>query len=89
MQVTSLGIDLAKTVFSLHGCDANGKAVLRKQLRRGQLLSFIANLPRRTVATEACGGAHYWAREMEKLGHQVRLIASKFVSPYVKAERRR
>jgi transposase len=87
MQITTLGIDLAKSVFSLHGCDANGKAVLRKQLRREQLLRFIANLPRCTVAMEACGGAHYWAREMAKLGHQVRLIAPKFVSPYVKANK--
>ena len=61
MQVTTLGIDLAKNVFCVHGCDANGKPVLRKQLSRRQLLSFIANLPRCLVAMEACASAHYWA----------------------------
>ena len=87
MQVTTVGIDLAKNVFCLHGCDANGKPVLRKQLSRRQLLSFVANLPRCLVAMEACAGAYYWAREIEKLGHQVRLIAPKFVRPYVKANK--
>jgi transposase len=87
MQVTTLGIDLAKNVFCLHGCDANGKAVLRKQLARRQLLRFVANLPPCLVAMEACGGAHYWAREIGKLGHQVRLIAPKFVRPYLKANK--
>jgi transposase len=69
MEVTMVGIDLAKNVFRLHGCDANGKPVLRKQLARRQLLSFVANLPRCLVAMEACASAHYWAREIEKLGH--------------------
>jgi len=87
MQVTTLGIDLAKNVFCLHGCDANGKAVLRKQLSRRQLLSFVANLPRCLVAMEACASSHYWAREIQKLGHQVRLIAPRFVRPYVKANK--
>jgi len=87
MQVTTVGIDLAKNVFCVHGCDANGKAVIRKQLSRGQLLSFVANLPPCLVAMEACAGAHYWAREIEKLGHQVRLIAPRFVRPYVKANK--
>ncbi len=87
MQVTTVGIDLAKNVFCVHGCDANGKAVVRKQLSRRQLLSFVANLPRCMVAMEACAGAHYWAREIEKLGHQVRLIAPRFVRPYVKANK--
>jgi len=87
MQVTTLGIDLAKNVFRVHGCDANWKAVVRKQLSRRQLLSFVANLPPCLVAMEACAGAHYWAREIEKLGHQVRLIAPRFVRPYVKANK--
>jgi len=69
MQVTTVGIDLAKKVFCLHGCDANGKRVSRKQLSRRQLLSFVANLPRCLVAMEACASAHYWAREIEKLRH--------------------
>ena len=74
-------IDLAKNVFRLHGCDAQGKPVLRKQLARRQLLGLLANLPRCLVAMEACASAHYWAREIEKLGHQVRLIAPRFVRP--------
>ena len=87
MQVSIIGIDLAKHVFCVHGCDADGKPVLRKQLARRQLLSFVANLPRCLVAMEACASAHYWAREMEQLGHQVRLIAPKLVRPYVKANK--
>ena len=87
MQVTTVGIDLAKNVFRLHGCDAQGRPVLRKQLARRQLLSFVANLPRCLVAMEACASAHYWAREIEKLGHQVRLIAPRFVRPFVKANK--
>lgn len=87
MEVTTLGIDLAKHVFCVHGCDADGKPMLRKQLARRQLLSFVANLPRCLVAMEACASAHYWAREIEKLGHQVRLIAPRFVRPFVKANK--
>jgi len=87
MQVTTLGIDLAKNVFRLHGCDARGKAVLRKQVGRRQLLGVIATLPRCVVAMEACATAHYWAREFEKLGHQVRLIGPSFVKPYVKTNK--
>jgi transposase len=64
MEVTTLGIDLAKNVFCVHGSDANGKPVLRKNLSRRQLLSFVANLPRCLVAMEACASAHYWAREI-------------------------
>lgn len=87
MEVTTLGIDLAKNVFRLHGCDGTGRAVLRKRLMRGQLLSFLVNLPRCVVAMEACATAHYWAREIQKLGHEVRLIGPKFVKPYVKANK--
>jgi transposase len=87
MQATTVGIDLAKNVFRVHGCDAHGKPVLRKQIGRRQLLSFIANLPQCLVAMEACASAHYWAREIEKFGHQVRLIAPRFVKPYVKANK--
>ena len=87
MQVTTVGIDLAKNIFRLHGCDGRGKAVLRKQLARGRLLDFVANLPRCLVAMEACASAHYWAREIEQLGHEVRLIGPRFVKPYVKANK--
>ena len=87
MQVTTLGIDLAKNVFQVHGCDANGKPALRKQLARRQLLNFMAKLPQCIVAMEACASAHYWAHEIEKLGHQVRLIAPRLVRPFVKANK--
>jgi transposase len=87
MQVTILEIDLAKNVFQLHGCDGDRRPVLRKRLTRKQMLSFLANLPSCLIAMEACATAHYWAREIEKLGHQVRLIGPKFVKPYVKANK--
>jgi transposase len=87
MQVTALGIDLAKAVFQLHGVDRHGKAVLRKKLSRGQLLTFVANLPCCQIGMEACGGASYWAREFRKLGHEVKLIAPQFVRPYVKSNK--
>jgi transposase len=68
MELKIVGIDLAKSVFHLHGVNARGKALLRKRLSRAQLLPFLGNLPRCTVAMEACGSAHYWAREVERLG---------------------
>ena len=86
MQVSTVGMDLAKNVFCLHGCDTNGKPVLRKQLARRQLGS-LAKLPRCLVAMEACASAHYWAREIEQLGHQARLIGPRFVKPYVKTNK--
>ena len=87
MGVTIVGIDLAKSVFRLLGCDEQGRAVIRKQLTRGQLLAFMAQLPACTVAMEACGSAHYWAHELEQLGHRVRLVNPRFVKPYVKANK--
>jgi hypothetical protein len=87
MGVTIIGIDLAKNLFRLHGCDEQGRAVLRKRLTRGQLLGFIAQVPACTVAMEACASAHYWAREIEQLGHRVRLVNPRFVKPYVKANK--
>jgi transposase len=84
MQVTTIGLDLAKSVFQLHGVDARGRVVLRKRLSRSRLLEFFANLPRCLVGMEACGGAHFWARELSKLGHQVRLMPASYVRPYVK-----
>lgn len=79
-----VGLDLAKNVFQLHGCSSTGEVVFRKQRRRSKLLSFIAELPTCTIAMEACSGSHYWAREFEALGHSVRLIAPKYVKPFVK-----
>ena len=84
MNITTIGIDLAKTSFSLAGSDKHGKIVLRKTVNRGKLLPFIAQCPACLIGLEACSGAHYWAREFEKLGHQVRIIAVKFIEPYRK-----
>ena len=87
MRATTIGIDLAKSSFQVHGVDAHGKVALRKQLRRGKLLEFFANLPCCRVGIEACGGAHYWARELTKLGHEVRLMPPQYVKPYVKTNK--
>ena len=84
MNITTLGVDLAKTSFSLVGMDKHGKVVLRKTLTRSKLLPFIAQLPSCLIGMEACSGAHYWGREFRKLGHQVGQIAVKFVEPYRK-----
>jgi transposase len=86
-QITTLAIDLAKAVFQLHGVDERGVAVLRKQVRRGQLLELIAQLAPCLIAMEACAGAHYWGREFAKLGHQVKLIPPQYVKPYVKGNK--
>jgi transposase len=87
MKVTILGIDLAKNVFRLHGVDAEGRPVLRKQLRRAQLLPFMRQLTPCLVGLEACHSAHYWGRELEKLGHAVRLMNPRFIKPYLKGEK--
>src|SRR5260370_9936935 len=84
MKITTTGIDLAKTMFQVHGVDERGKAVLRKQLKRKDVLSFFANLEPCLVGMEACGSAHYWARKLSALGHTVRLMAPQFVKPYRK-----
>ena len=84
MQVTTIGLDLAKHVFQVHGIDAAEKVVVRKQLRRGQVLKFFAALPPCLVGMEACATSHYWARELTKLGHEVRLMPAKDVKAYVK-----
>ena len=87
MNLTTIGLDIAKSVFQLHGCDRNGKADVRKQLKRGQVLAYFANLPPCLVGLEACGGAHYWARELIRLGHDARLISPQLVKPYVKGNK--
>src|SRR3712207_8785151 len=84
MRISTVGIDLAKRVFQIHGVDQDGNIVLRKQLRRAQVLSFFAKLPPCLVGMEACGTAHYWARELTALGHEVRLMPPQYVKPYVK-----
>src|SRR3954469_14391912 len=86
-QVSTVGLDLAKYIFQLHGADSAGAVVFRKKLRRGQLLAFLATLPPCTVAMEACASAHDWGREIAKLGHTVRLIAPAYVKPFVKRQK--
>jgi transposase len=84
MQVTTVGLDLAKNLFQVHGADAEGRPVLKRRLARGKVLEFFANLPACLVGLEACVAAHHWARELTRLGHQVRLMPPQHVRPYVK-----
>ena len=84
MQITMIGLDLAKSVFQVHGVDASGKVVVVKALRRGQVLTFFAKLPRCLIGMEACSTAHHWARELAKLGHEVQLMPPAYVKPYVR-----
>lgn len=85
MNIKRIGIDLAKSVFQLHGVDSHEKVVLRKQMNRSQMLAYFKNLPACLIGMEACSGAHYWAREFSRMGHCVKLIAAQFVKPYVKS----
>jgi len=87
MNIKRVGIDLAKQVFQLHGVDSQEKAVLRKQLRRAQMLEYFKKLPPCLIGMEACSSAHYWGRELQKLGHNVKLMAPQFVKPYVKSNK--
>jgi transposase len=87
MDITTIGLDLAKNVFQVHGVDEHGKVVLRKQVTRASLAAFFANLPPCLVGMEACGSAHFWARKLAALGHEVRLMAPQFVKPYVKGSK--
>lgn len=82
MKITTVGVDLAKSVFSVHGVDEHGRTALRKTVRRGKLLELFAQLPACVVGMEACSGAQHWARELRKLGHEPRIMAAEFVEPY-------
>lgn len=86
-EITTVGVDLAKNLFQLHGVDVQGSVRLRRRLARRQLLPSLAQLPPCVVAMEACASAHYWAREIAKLGHQVRLISPQFVKPFVRGNK--
>ena len=86
-QVSTIGLDTAKQVLQAHGADEAGNVVFRKRLARGSVLGFLASQPPCLVALEACGGSHHWAREISKLGHQVKLIAPKYVKPFVKRQK--
>ena len=83
-KITTIGLDLAKHVFQVHGVDASGATVLRKQLRRSQVVAFFTRLPSCLVGLEACATAHYWARELRAVGHDVRLMPAQYVKAYVK-----
>lgn len=83
MTIVTVGIDLAKNVFAMHGVDATGKPIrVRPGVPRGKLLEMIAALPPCLIGMEACSGVHHWVREFEKFGHTARLMAPKFVVPY-------
>lgn len=84
MKTIMIGLDLAKSVFQVHGIDDVGQVVLRRRLRRGQVLGFFAKLAPAVVGLEACGGAHYWARQLSALGHEIRMMSPGYVKPYVK-----
>ena len=84
MQVSTIGVDLAKNVFQVHGVDSAGKVVVSRQLRRKQVIDFFRKISPCLVGMEACGTAHYWAREISKLGHSVRLMPPSYVKGYVK-----
>ena len=87
MKITTIGIDLAKDVFAVHGVNGGGKPVLRKQLKRSEMAKFFANLEPCLIGMEACGSAHHWARKLEEFGHTVKLMAPQFVKPYVKTNK--
>lgn len=84
MEISTIGLDLAKNIFQVHAVDAAGAVVVRKALRRSQMLPFFAKQPACLVGIEACGTSHYWARELTRLGHEVRLMPPAYVKPYVK-----
>lgn len=87
MNITTIGIDLAKLVFQVHGVNERGKTELRKVFKRAELIKFFANLPPCLIGMEACGGAHFWARKLGGFGHTVKLMAPQFVKPYVKTNK--
>jgi transposase len=87
MQVSTIGLDIAKHVLQVHGIDRRGKVVLRKQLRRAQVLAFFANLSPCRIGMEACAGAHHWARALRALGHDARLMPPQYVKAYVKTNK--
>lgn len=86
-EITTIGLDIAKSVFQAHGADASGSVLFRKKLPRSRLLAFFASQPPCVVAMEACAGAHHWGRELIRLGHTVRLIPPAYVKPYLKRQK--
>lgn len=86
-QVVTIGLDIAKSIFQVHGVAADGEVVIRRQLRRAQMLGFFAKQPACLVGMEACASAHFWGRELRRLGHEVRLMPPSYVKPYVKRQK--
>lgn len=87
MKITTIGIDLAKAVFQIHGVGERGKVAVRKQLKRSEMSSYFANLEPCLIGMEACGSAHHWARKLQGFGHTVKLMSPQFVKPYVKTNK--
>ena len=87
MTIATIGLDIAKTVFQIHGIDEEGRPVLRRRLRRSEVLQLFSQLEPALVGIEACHTAHYWAREIKALGHEVKLMPPQFVTPYVKSQK--
>ena len=87
MNITTIGIDLAKSVFQLHGIDSSGKVLIKKQIKRAQMAEYFVNLKPCLVGMEACGSAHHWARKLESFGHTVKLMPPQYVKPYVKTNK--
>ena len=87
MNISTVGIDIAKNVFQLHAVDNTGKAVIKKRMSRNKLGGYVANLPRCRIVMESCGGANYWARVFKRSGHSVKLISPQFVKPFVKTNK--
>ena len=85
--VTTVGLDIAKSVFQVHGVDAQGEVLIRRQLKRRYVLTFFQKLPPCLVGIEACASSHYWSRELKALGHTVRLMPPAYVKPYVKRQK--
>ena len=85
--VTTIGLDIAKSVFQVHGVDAAGQVVIRRQLKRRQVQAFFEKLPPCLIGIEACASSHYWSRELQALGHSVRLMPPAYVKPYVKRQK--
>ena len=85
--ITTIGLDIAKSVFQVHGIDAEGKVIVRRQLKRRYVLSFFEKLQPCLIGVEACASAHYWSRELKALGHTVRLMPPAYVKPYVKRQK--
>lgn len=79
-EITTIGLDIAKSVFQIHGVDSEGKVIARRQLRRRQVLPYFAKLPSCLIGIEACATSHHWSRELQALGHEVRLIPPRYVS---------